>query len=1504
MLAKSKKTFSIALIVCLLFNLIIISSPGGVSANVGDAVNWDIRWNDTSKSMTISWPAVPGATSYTITHNGTCVGTFAPKATVSALEYEDLNPNTNKYNNYYKVTPDNGANPILISLEGKIFGPNCYFYDSTYCTGTQAATDINSRDMHLAEMSNLRYAYFFKPGSYHDGNNTNSRLDIGFYNTVYGLGRLPTDTVIGGVQCRVNGLPSNNATQTFWRSIENIKVTYSGSSSAANGFRWAVSQAAPARRVEVGPAVFDWSGGWASGGYISDSRLTAAAGTASGQQFFYRNNWFAQTPTGCQWDTFFQGCTGAARPDNFMGSNHVTNIPATDLIREKPFVYLDGGEYKVFVPGWRNDASGVSWDQGTNDMGPGVSLDLLDTFYIAYPGVDTATTINAALAAGKNLLLTPGIYYIDKPIHVVNPNTIVLSLGFATLVPDITNQWGAMLVEDVDGVIIAGSIMFDAHYSSVYLLRLGEEGAFGANHSANPTILFDCFFRVGGFVNQVCQVDVAMQINSNDVIVDHTWIWRADHGVVSTGWNINKSDYGLWVTGDGVTCYGLFNEHFQKYTTYWEGEYGRTFFLQNETPYDPITQSNYMSHGGTVRGYAQYKVANKVNHHLAYGLASYPCIFADTGINQGLVYCQNAFEVPIKEDVLIKGMALVNLCDPNYTRFMINDYFAAPATNAFFDIYLLQYPPLSGSAGIEPIDDPNDPDFIAPSYASRPGLGLPFDPVSADTWHRVTYSLSNATVSGPLSVKDGAPLDVTLAGRTLLGYIAPANITVTMGGNVLTAAEYSYIRSADNMTAVLSIANVTGAVEIKADAEYNACSITYSLNNLARQSGPDVAIIGAPLSVSLTGTAGYAPPKTVTVTMGGTRLRAGVDYEYILSTDGTVGYLSIPAVTGNVVIEATGSSKFDPMNGGTYAVRRGTASVVTPYVDKPGTLYFNTNDRTLSFLRFADEGIKTITLDANADAAVIRLLTNMAYNTTTAGNYTNTITVIDGKIVTVDFNSGVTTGSPAAYNFDITNAFTTDMDVIISYNSGRALAGGTSSSINFQNGSSGGYNHTMRDLIITRESGVVDAKRISVTDMVVERGGEVISGAARQYYMNGADANTAQGPSALGNDSRSMIATWNCYADRVVLVGTEAAITANFSANVSNSNRGVQTTNLSQASIVYQNPLRAYLDARSVQQRFIVDYSGAAGGNAYGSQYVARGDTLTAQVGTGANVSVFMGLEPFVAGVKTQTVPTYYNGANYTYTRVRALNTGEFAYNSATGILTIPDVTGYVTIVTSGGSPVTPVNKSALAAAIGAFEDLGENLYTPASWAIAYAAYQGGLSVYNDPIADQGAVDSATQAITVAVAALVFAPADYAALDAALLAASARIEKDYTPASWAPLAASVSFGAALGRDLLITDQAMVDAAAQAINDSIAALESIYVNLAPGQLTAITVRRGFSVQLNWVTNSASVSITSAVPIFAAVDAGGVVTGVAAGISVIKITDPVSGVSANVAVNVIT
>ena len=56
----------------------------------------------------------------------------------------------------------------------------------------------------------------------------------------------------------------------------------------------------------------------------------------------------------------------------------------------------------------------------------------------------------------------------------------------------------------------------------------------------------------------------------------------------------------LQVNGRDVTVYGLFVEHTQEHQTLWNGERGRTYFYQNELPYDPPSQAEWQEPDGTL----------------------------------------------------------------------------------------------------------------------------------------------------------------------------------------------------------------------------------------------------------------------------------------------------------------------------------------------------------------------------------------------------------------------------------------------------------------------------------------------------------------------------------------------------------------------------------------------------------------------------------------------------------------------------------------------------------------------------------------------------------------------------------------------------------------------------------------------------------------------------------------------------------------------------------------
>jgi hypothetical protein len=317
---------------------------------------------------------------------------------------------------------------------------------------------------------------------------------------------------------------------------------------------------------------------------------------------------------------------------------------ATPVIREKPFLYVDsGGHYLVMVPDLEPSSQGPSWMSGAP---PGSPLSI-DTFYLARPGTDTAATINAALGQGKNLMFTPGIYQLEAPVQVSRAGTIVMGLGLSTLIP--THGTPVLSVADVDGVTMAGLILQAGTASSPTLLQVGASGS-SADHSKNPTAIFDVHCRIGGANPGTASSCVT--IESNDVLVDNTWLWRADHGA-GVGWTSNPSKNGLIVNGARVTAYGLFVEHFQEYQTLWNGENGSVYFYQSEMPYDPPSQTAWQS-APNKNGYASYKVADTVTTHQAEGLGVYSAF--DNNVS-----ADDAFESPSAAGVALHHMVIVSL---------------------------------------------------------------------------------------------------------------------------------------------------------------------------------------------------------------------------------------------------------------------------------------------------------------------------------------------------------------------------------------------------------------------------------------------------------------------------------------------------------------------------------------------------------------------------------------------------------------------------------------------------------------------------------------------------------------------------------------------------------------------------------------------------------------------------------------------------------------------------
>ena len=512
------------------------------------------------------------------------------------------------------------------------FGPNVFVFDSHMSMDTiQTKVSKVFKQQESSQFGSGRYAFMFYPGEY------NLDVNVGFYTEVLGLGLSPEAVSITGQVHSEADWMRGNATCTFWRSVAGMTVTPPEGTD-----RWATSQATPFRRMHIkGDLVLD-DGGWSSGGFIADSKIDGTIKSGSQQQYFSRNTYMGNWK-GANWNMVFLGDVNP--PSGDWPKPSYTVVSETPVVREKPYLVVDKkGKFSVFIPALKRTGSiGTSWESREPE---GISIPI-DRFFIAHAGKDNAASINAALKKGKNLLLTPGLYHLEESIQVKRPGTIVLGIGLPSLITD--KGTSAIEVSDVDGVKIGGLMVEATTINSANLVVIGEPGSKKV-HSSDPTCLWDIFCRAGGAFNGM--TSSFLTINSNDVIGDHFWLWRADHGK-GVGWDSNKNANGLIVHGDNVTIYGLFVEHTQEYETMWYGENGRVYFYQCEMPYDPPTQDAWMR--GEVKGYPGYKVDDSVQTHEAWGIGVY-CVLRNRSIA-----AENGIEVPNKPGIKMHHLLTVNL---------------------------------------------------------------------------------------------------------------------------------------------------------------------------------------------------------------------------------------------------------------------------------------------------------------------------------------------------------------------------------------------------------------------------------------------------------------------------------------------------------------------------------------------------------------------------------------------------------------------------------------------------------------------------------------------------------------------------------------------------------------------------------------------------------------------------------------------------------------------------
>jgi hypothetical protein len=557
------------------------------------------------------------------------------------------------------------ADPLATAPD---LGPNVTIVDPSMPTAEiQALLDELAAAQTDDEMGSNRHAVLFLPGEYGSGAEP-LQARVGYYTEIAGLGAQPQDVSIDGKievynRCLEDGGTSYCvALNNFWRTIANLSLQVNAAGQdgcRASANFWAVSQAVSMRRLDISGAnlsLMDYCTAgpqFASGGFIADSRLPFVI-NGSQQQWLTRNTEVAGWSNGV-WNQVFAGVEGAPAETGFPSPPYTT-LEQTPISREKPYLYVDDeGRWLVRVPSAATQTRGISWDEG---LTAGRSIPI-EQFFIARPG-DPIGRMNAALARGQHLLLTPGVYDATSSIQVKRAGSVVLGLGHATLTA--TDGAIPVRVSDEDGIVVAGVTIDAGDTESRLLMQVGKPNSRASVDPANPITLSDVYFRVGG--PHIGKVDTALVVNSDHTLIDHTWVWRADHGVEdftagvfgdTDRWNTNIGRTGVVVNGDDVTATGLFVEHFQRYNTVWNGERGEVVLYQNELPYDPPSQADWTQPDGTL-GFPGYKVGENVAQHVLHGGGVY--VF---NRNDPSIITENGFEVPETPGVRLRHIMTVNL---------------------------------------------------------------------------------------------------------------------------------------------------------------------------------------------------------------------------------------------------------------------------------------------------------------------------------------------------------------------------------------------------------------------------------------------------------------------------------------------------------------------------------------------------------------------------------------------------------------------------------------------------------------------------------------------------------------------------------------------------------------------------------------------------------------------------------------------------------------------------
>ena len=516
--------------------------------------------------------------------------------------------------------------------------------------------------------SKRRLALLFAPGDY-----SGIDVEVGYYVQILGLGAQPDhvrfiDCDLGPHVPALNKhLHGGGSLDTFWRSAENFSTF-----PKSGKMLWAVSRAAPLRRVQVECDLHLFDQGYASGGFMANCHVKGKTNFGGQQQWLSRNCDFGGSVEGGAWSLVFVGCSGNV-PAEHMGSAEHASMSIetkTPVLVEKPYIAMkdDGKHYELRIPRvFREDNHSGSCFDHTKEQ----THDFSRVFVANADEANVATKIQNALDHKKHVVLAPGIFELDSTLVIRHDNQVLLGIGLATLTGPTNGSPCIAVSPKTRGVRIAGIMLeaskrIDAPGSSS-LLEWGSADDKDEGDPENPGGLFDVFCRVGGDTDgdrAQYYIDCMMTIHSGNVIGDNLWLWRADHAKLMDGEKPNfepipayhqteEHEYrvrnGIHVTGNDVVIYGLAVEHANEHQTVWSGERGQVYFYQCELPYD-VSQTSFGD-----KEYVGYLIEDDVENHKI----AAPGVYSN--FRNAIVVVNNAVKHPKRSTICCSNPFTVHL---------------------------------------------------------------------------------------------------------------------------------------------------------------------------------------------------------------------------------------------------------------------------------------------------------------------------------------------------------------------------------------------------------------------------------------------------------------------------------------------------------------------------------------------------------------------------------------------------------------------------------------------------------------------------------------------------------------------------------------------------------------------------------------------------------------------------------------------------------------------------